>query len=337
MENNSQNSLQKGIGKLKSITSAIKESFRDDVEEFAKANAIYTAEDYKESPVDEFLKSHECQKIGAGLNSRVYKIKNRNWVIKEAKWDSKLQLFEGGPKIPFVMRVAEFILGVFSFTFRPTKSNLINDFSNYLEFAQYFGYQPEYKDSEITRERMLFASQERIRETLLFFRPAMERKYGIKLNGQITKLLETDLKYHNFLPTEYQLVGKSISPENEGRTTSYIFQEFIKGDMLADIEDKDLSKKHKQQLVLMVYLILLMHMQIGLLPDTKPRNFMINAYNWLTNTDNVLVHKDKLVFIDTRWFWDTNANYIKRGLMIPELIITRAKFSLGDLLKDLED
>jgi hypothetical protein len=337
VENSEETKLQKGIGRLKSLTSSIKESFKDDVEDFARANAIYSTEDYKESPVDVFLKDHECVKIGAGINSRVYKIKEKNWVIKEAKWDSKLQLFEGGPKIPFVMKVAEFVLGIFSFSFRPTKTNLMKDLSNYLEFSQYFGYNPEYKNSSVSREKILFASQERIRETLLFFKPDMERKYGIKLNGRITKILESDVKYHNFLPKEYQLVGKSISPENDGKATSYIFQEFVKGEMLADIPDKNLSRKHKEQLVLMVYLILLMHMQIGLLPDTKPRNFIINAYNWLTNTDNIVVHKDKLIFIDTRWFWDTNANYIKRGLMIPELIINRAKFSLADLLKDLED
>lgn len=321
--------------RIKKGFEVLKNPFRDDIEEFARENAIYSINDYKESNVKDFLAKYELEPVGAGLNARVFKIKNKNWVIKEARWDLNIKLFSDKAKIPLPAKLAQNVMNIFSFQFLPNKKNSMQDYSSYLEFSQYFGYYDEDSDFPHPNLELISTAQKNIRETLLFFKPAIERKYSIKLPSNIDDVLNSDVKYHNFLPREYQLMGESISKENKGKVTSYIFQQFVKGDLLAEIPDKNLSRETKLQLILLVYLVFLMHMQIGLLPDTKPRKPMFNAYNWLTKTDNIIVSKDKLIFIDTRWFWDTNANIVKRGVLIPDLMINRAKYSLLTLLDDI--
>jgi len=312
----------------------IRDRFKDEVEEYAEANAIYSPEEYKEVDVKSFLANYELEKIGEGLNYRVFKIKGKKWIVKEAKWDMSMKFF-GDAKVPLPARFAQSIMSLFAFEFLPKKSNILNDYRSYLEFVQYFGYFEKRSDYPHPSIDLLTVAQQNIRDTLIFFKSAIERKYKMKLNKKLERLLNSPVKYHNFLPREYQLIGESISKENQGKVTSFIFQEFVEGDLLADVPESKLSRTHKQQLVLMIYLIFLMHMQVGLIPDTKPRKFMINAYNWLTKTDNVIVTKKGIIFVDTRWFWDTNANVIKRGLVIPNLVINRAKFSLETLLKDV--
>jgi len=87
---------------------------------------------------------------------------------------------------------------------------------------------------------------------------------------------------------------------------------------------------------LMIYLILLMNYQIHLVPDTRPRYPILQVGNWLTKTDNIIATEDKIKFIDTRWFWDYNSNPIKRGLIIPDMIINLAKSYINVLLNELD-
>ncbi len=322
---------------MASIIGRIKEAFKDEIEEFAKENAIYSPDDYKEANIKEFLKNYELEQIGAGLHARVFRIKNKKWLIKEARWDLDMKMF-GDAKLPLPAMIAQKILGIFKFEFVPSKENILDDYKSYLEFSQYFGYFGKKEEYPHPNINLIASAQKNIRETLLFFKPALERKYKIKLNGKIDEILNSDeIKYHNFLPNEYQLVGESISKENKGKLTSYIFQEFCEGNHLSEVEDEKLEENLRKQLIVMIYLILLMHMQIGLIPDTKPRNAMINAYNWLTHTDNIIVGKEGVKFIDTRWFWDVNSNFVKRGLVIPEMIIGRATYSLNALLETFKE
>jgi hypothetical protein len=327
------NPFKKGLEKIRDI----RESFSDEIEEYAKVNAIYSPEEYKIANVDDFLKNYELSPLGEGLHARVYRLGNKKWIIKEAKWDLSMKFF-GDAKLPLPAFLTQKVMSLFSFQFLPTKKYVQDDFKSYLEFAEYFGYFERSDTTSHPNRNLMLRAQKNIRDTLLFFKPELERKYNIKLNGKIEAILSSPkYKYQNFLPKEYQLFGESISKENKGKTTSYIFQEFVQGTLMADVPDKDLSLHHKKQLVLMIYLILLMHMQVGILPDTKPRNFMFNAHNWLTHTDNIIVAKDRLIFIDTRWFWNVKSNFIKRGLVIPNLMIQRAKYSLKELLNDIPE
>jgi len=86
----------------------------------------------------------------------------------------------------------------------------------------------------------------------------------------------------------------------------------------------------------LVYLILLMNYQIHLVPDTRPRYPLLQVNNWLTKTDNIILSKDDIKFIDTRWLWDYNSNIIKRGVVIPDMILNISKSYIVNLLKYVE-
>ncbi len=305
----------------------------DKIEKLIRDKAIYSPSGYKEIDTQELLTHFEAERKYGGQLSRVYVIKNAPWVIKEARWDIKLELAKGG--IPLPLKITERVMKLFSFTFLPDKEEILNQYKLYLEFAQYMGYFKDDATYYHPNRDLMFLSQKNIRNSLLFFKPEIEKEFDFKISSRIDEILTSDIKYHNFLPKEYLLVGKSISKENKGKITSLMFQEFIKGKQLYEVSDKEMKLEHKKQLILMIYLILLMQMQIKTLPDTRPRYNFLQAYNWLTKTDNVIVAKEGLRFVDTRWFWDTDGNLIKRGLFIPNLVIQKAKTSLNALLKGI--
>jgi len=308
----------------------------DQLEEKLKQLAVYSPEKYKEADITQIITELglNVEKKYMGQLSRVYRVHDTPWMIKEARWDLSVELF-AGTQLPFPVMMTSRIMKMFSFTFLPDKKEILNQYGMYLEFVQYFGYFKDEKAYYHPNRELIFNSQRNIRETLLFFKPQLERMYKVKFNPKLDKILSSNVKYLNFLPKEYLIIGKSISPENKGKVTSLIFQEFIKGNVLRDFPQDKLSRKHKEQLILMIYLLLLMHMQVNLIPDTRPRYHVFEAYDWLTRTDNIMVSKERLVFIDTRWFWDTEANIIKKGIIIPSLVLNKAKMTINMLLEQV--
>jgi hypothetical protein len=141
---------------------------------------------------------------------------------------------------------------------------------------------------------------------------------------------------HNFLPKEYLVYGKSWSAQNQDKNTYFIFQEYVEGKLLHDYRNEDLSNKQLEQITLFIYLLLLMDMQTGLIPDTRPRYPLIEAYDWLRKTDNMMVSENGMKFIDTRWMWNTKDNFIKRGTIIPTLTRNLCKMYLNYFLKKIE-
>lgn len=225
-------------------------------------------------------------------------------------------------------------MGLFSFTFYPTLKETLRQYKLYLNFIQYFGY---FKDNEYYHPNLelIKNSQRQTRESLAYYIPELEKFYKIKFNQKLEAILKSDVSKHNFLPKEYLLFGKSVSKENGEKTSNFIVQEFVEGKLLHDYKEGSIDAKIDHQLVLLVYLILLMNYQIGLIPDTRPRYPMTQVYNWLTKTDNIIVGNKGVMFIDTRWLWEYKANYIKRGLFIPDLIINLAKEYINYLLENV--
>jgi hypothetical protein len=261
-------------------------------------------------------------------------MKDMDWVVKEGRWDLDLNLF-GDAKLPLPAELTEKILTLFSFTFLPSQKEILRQYKAYLKFVQYFGYFEKESSYYHPNQDLIFNAQKNIRESLVFYREDLEKYYKFKLDPKIDEILNSDVKYHNFLPKEYLLVGKSISRENKGKNTYYIVQEYIKGTLMHDNDESSLTMETKRQMVLLVYLILLMNYQIHLVPDTRPRYPIMQVNNWLTKTDNIILNKDDVKFIDTRWLWDYNSNIIKRGIIIPDMIINISKSYLENLLHNL--
>lgn len=306
----------------------------DKIEKIIRPLAIYSPKDFKEFQSSKIFDDFKLLKKYEGQMSRVFKIEKEDWLIKESKWDLKLELFK--PGIPVPVNFFEKLIGRFTrLAFLPKKKEILRQYSLYLEFVQYLGFFSSEKDYYHPNQKLIYSTQKQIRQSLLFFKEEIEKKYNFKITDDI-KIILSDEKTitHNFIPKEYQLVGESISKENKGKTTSFIFQEFLKGELLYDTPEKKLSKNQKRQLVLMIYLLLLMNLQTGIFPDTRPRYNFLQAYNWLTKTDNIMVTKDGLKFIDTRWFWDTKSfSFLLIPSLIPKLAIEKAKFSINSLVK----
>lgn len=326
----SKSRLKRGLLKIRKLT----EKKDDAIEKFAKENALYTSKEWKISPVIEFLEKYKLELIGEGSHVRAYKIVNEQWVVKEARWDLKMDLF-GNMKLPLPIKLANSILKLFAVKFLPDKEFIQEDYHKYLQFTQYFGYFEKEEDFPNQNREMLFSVQKNVRTSLLAHKEAIEKYYKFTLDSRIDEILNSKLKYTNFLPREYQLIGKSYTPDNNQQTTSFIFQRFVPGDLLCDVPEGQMTKRLKKQLILMMYLILLMNMQIHIVPDTRPRHPMFQAYNWLLKTDNIIVQNNKVYFIDTRWFWESKAGLLKRGIFITGIVINNCKVHINKLLNDL--
>lgn len=298
-------------------------------------HAVFDTSNIKIAPIDLILENKEFTEIAMGWHTRVFILKDKSWVFKEGRWDFSVE-FLGDLRFPLPQWGANILFRSMGHEYFPTRKGILKDFTDYLKFAQYFGFFAGEEYSTIPGIDFMKTSQKFFRNSLIYKKSEVERYYGIELSENIFKILETDVKYHNFLPKEYLLIGKSISPQNKGKTTSFIFQEFIKGESLRNVDLKSIDKKNKQKVALMIYLILIMNMEIKLLPDTRPRYTFFEAYDWLTKTDNIFVsEKNGPKFIDTRWFWDSSANLVKRGFIIPDVMITISKNYINKFLEDV--
>ncbi len=304
-----------------------------DIETILKEKAIYSPKKFIKTDIEKIVELEDLTQIGMGMMSRVYKVKRKDWVVKEGRWDLHLDVAGTNAKIPFPIETAEKLLdNTFSLTFLPKKEEILRQYDLYLKFAKYFGYFTPDTDYHHPRKESLFKQQQEIRNTLTDYIPEIQKKYLFKINKKITKVLKSEEAFHNFLPKEYLLAGKSICPENKEKVTYYIFQEYIKGDLLHDVKYKDLPKKDLYQLIVLIYLIILMEYQIGILPDTRPRH-PFEVYNWLTKTDNIIKTDAGMKYIDTRWFWHSRGNIATRGVLLPNFIKTLAAFYINYLLK----
>jgi len=317
-----------------------KKFFFPKVNKFENTLRIYAiffpdATNFRLAPTQRLFDPKLLEFLSTGINARVYKFRNTNWVVKEGRWDLNFNLF-GDAKLPLPAELTEKVLNLFSFTFLPSTKEILRQYKAYLKFVQYFGYFTKEDEYYHPNLDLILNAQKNIRDSLVFYLDDLEDFYKVKFNPKLKRILESEIKYHNFLPKEYLLVGKSISPMNNKKNTYFIVQEFIKGTLLHDVDEEKLENVVKEQMVLLAYLILLMNFQIHLVPDTRPRYFLAPGVNWLTKTDNIILTNVSVKFIDTRWFWDYKSNLIKRGLIIPDMIINNTKTYLINLLENVK-
>lgn len=306
------------------------------LEEYLKTNATYDPATLNECDIANELNNYELRFLAEGTQSRVFRIKDKNWVVKEGRWDFKIDLMPNF-KLSLPAEQTDQLLRLFSVSFLPKPDVMSEQYDYYLKFAHLMGYfdsKSGYSHSNIGE---IFKDQKNLRNALPAYIQEIDEKYNTKFGEQkIEELLEDEsVKYHNFLPKEYLLIGKSISKENKEKNTFYIFQEFVNGIELHDVPDDKYDNKTKKELALMLYLLLLFHHLYGLLPDMRPRHTVMEAMNWTTNTDNVIVSDLGLKFIDTRWFWEVDSNFVRRGFIVPDIMIRQTKSFLGKLLDEL--
>jgi hypothetical protein len=281
----------------------------------------------REAPVSLWLHEQDVRLLSRGIQHRVYRIENEPWVVKEARWDLELDLFQN-LTIPLHAEMTESILKQFSLSFLPTGEHMHDQRTRYRKAAAYLGYRSDRSDAELSAE------QQAVRDRLPQSLDRLQNAYGIVLPRELDRILSSPASRHNFLPEEHLLYGESYAPENREKKTFYLFQEFIRGHTLHDTDLELMSLEHRQQLTVFLTLMLLMYEEIGLVPDMRPRYLITEAVDWLAKTDNVIVGEKGLVLIDTGWFWERHAPLVRRGIILPERTIGHAKSLLLKLLEE---
>lgn len=291
--------------------------------------ATYTADQIRIAPIGNILKSYTLRPLSHGLQTRVYHIENEEWVVKEGRWDIEFAVNKH-ISMPLPSDFLEDVFRYFQTSFLPTPEQIKRQYHWYLQFAQYFGYFRTRRCKTAPRFysptcSTLMCKQHDIREQIPSYVAHIEKKYNILIPNRIKEVLSSKLRFHNFLPKEYMLIGKGQRKEHANRLTYYIFQPYIPGPTLHDVSYASISKNAQHQLFLLAFLILLMHDKLNMVPDTRPRYPLTEVFNWLTKTDNVIVSQHGLKFVDTRWLWETKGNFVKRGLFIPEMVVGLSK------------
>ncbi|MBP9750315.1 MAG: hypothetical protein KBC95_00540 [Candidatus Peribacteraceae bacterium] len=296
------------------------------LEDQLRAHAVTDPETLKEAPVSEILAPYTLKPIGAGLQSRIFRLQDSPWVLKEGRWDLEFPV-SSGISIPLYAQGVADLLAPSGFTFLPTDDHLARQVAEYRHLERFLGWNAE--------DPALAAEQRAVRAGLLASLPEVEAFYGMELAASLGPVLDSPLRETGFLPREYLLLGRSISPQNQGKRTSFIFQEFIPGTPLHDVALPTLGEGHRRQLVLFLYLLLLLRARTGRVPDTRPRYPLAQAHDWFAKTDNIFMTENGFKLIDTGWLWSADDAMIRRGLIIPEMTITAAANTLSGLLKGL--
>lgn len=304
--------------------------------QFLREHAILSPDqDWRHADIAGALQGVTVTPLAAGLQARVFKLEDHPWVMKEGRWDLEIELFEG-MKLPLDAQRTERVLSNFSFTFLPTEDQIRRQAAQYLLCQRYYGMlKPDADDHHILAG--LAAEQRTLRDGLSKDMSALTAAYRLRrYEKALQALLEHQaVRHHHFLPEEHLLVGDSLSPENEGKRTSFIFQEFIDGKPLHDVNLLDEPVERRREMAMWLLLTLAMHHREHMLPDTRPRYPLAQSYDWLTKTDNIFVARDGIRFIDTRWFWETDRNIVKRGGLIPDLTLRGVRATLISLLGTL--
>lgn len=299
----------------------------DELKQFLYENAYYGDGNIKYIDILPENIFSRMKFLGSGLFSNVYKLEGSGYVLKEGKWTVDMNLVSLRLKFPIKLLEmnSKFL---FKYSFLPYPEEMIRQYDDYIKFAKYFGcFDNSYQHP---RKKEILDEQLSTRTSLLDSIEELELYYQFKFRDNIKIIIEN--QFYNFLPEEFTLYAKSTT--NPDQYTSFIFQEFVDGIQFPDIDLKELSSKTKCQLVLFMYLILFLRFKEDLIPDIRPN--LSNFHNWIMKSPNLMLCPNGDVkFIDTRWFWNLNDNFVKRGLIIPEIGLIQLKYYINKLLDDL--
>lgn len=289
---------------------------------------------FREVDLDAILEVDNLERIGKGMNTRVFKLRDHDWVIKEGRWDLDAKIVKNiNVKLP--PKMTENFLKIFKMSFLPEPEEIKRQYSLYMEMVNFLGYFKEdssYYHPDISK---IFDTQNRLRKTLSDYVDPVCESYNLNhLKSDLYEIVRSENAYKNFLPKEYVIYGDSFSKQNKGKKTYHIFQEYIDGQLLHDIKLEEMSSSVREQIITIAYLVLLMSLSRDLIPDLRPRYFLTELTDWFFNTDNIMVKGDRVCFIDTRWMWGLKDNVVKRGGIIPELTIESIKLFLEKALSN---
>lgn len=300
------------------------------IESLFRKYQITTLGEYGKKNFYDICATCRIELLGKWFFSRAFRVEKSNWVIKEGRWDIDIPLIFGTKSIHG--QPLQKLLSPFSYKFLPTKEESWRQYQEYLLFARYFGYFDTTYDAYPDFEKITLF-QKWFRNNLPIFSDIIQQRFGIQVPETIWKKLPLT---HNFLPREFMSYGTSISPENKGKETSYIIQEFIKGTPFSSKNIDDFSQKELLQIYLLCLTILVFYIQTGKIPDTRPNNDPKHWWQWFLHTENIFSTPSQgIKMIDTRWLWSVDSNLIKRGIIIPELIlqsVTRAAKKIQKML-----
>ena len=301
-----------------------------------KEKAIYDHEEITPTNVKEILDRYEHDFFDEGILSRVYKIKDTGYVVKEGKWSLvDPELFRSEIVNIDTQQLTETLHDITSllyFKFLPDKEKVALEYSRYLKVIEYFGFFNEtgYYHHPLLDE--IYARQKDIRNNLPKLQHPIEKKLKTKLPKAV-KILFDEVLYENYLPREFMLFGESYF-QDTNKHTYFIFQEHIEGKKLSEVSFDDLSYENKLKLLFFAYITLAFYVEENLVLDLRPDK--LNPLNkWFLDTGNVVVGENQIRLVDTRSQWDTSSRVVERGLFIPELIILNVRNFLVSGLKKL--
>lgn len=287
-----------------------------ELESLLQSYQIHSIKECESKDFAEICRQYSYTLLGKGFFSRAFHVENSDWVIKEGRWDIDIPLVFGTKNMEW--QPLQNFLGLFSYKFLPTQEETWRQYQDYLLMARYFGFFDEtyqyYPDYEAITH-----FQNGLRWNLSIFGDILHARFGIKF----PKNFHTDFPlFHNFLLKEYMGYGSSISPENKGKKTSYIAQEFICGKPFSKGKVEHFSRDELRQTFLLWVLILICYIQTGKIPDTRPTKDPKHWGQWFLHTENIFITESQgIKMVDTRWLWNVHDNVVKRGIMIPELIL----------------
>lgn len=301
-------------------------------------NILKTISYYDEEPLQEIelpsqILNAKRKLIGKGVFSRAFLLENYNIVMKEGRWDLDLNLW-GEVFMPLPSTPLQNVMKYMNFNFQPTKKEFVRQYRMYVKFMEYFGYFQNDNDYFHPELESIKKGQKEMRSKLKGYRPILEDRFQFSIPKEVNNILDSDTVLTNFIPKEFTFYSQSISKENKGNKTSYIFQEFIKGKPLCDFDMEDLPKKTRDKIILFLYLVLVMNYETDYIPDTRPKYPILQFAAWFHKTENIIISDEgEVKFIDTRWMWERKSNLVKRGVLIPEMILLSSKFYLNYLLR----
>lgn len=278
----------------------------------------------------EICDAYTCSLLGKWFFSRAFRIDGSDWVIKEGRWDIDIPTIFGTKNIHG--QPLQKLLSPFSYKFLPTREEAWRQYQEYLLLSRYFGFFDDsfryYQDYEAITH-----FQKGLRWNMDIFSGILRGRFDIRIPENMRESFPV---FHNFLPREYMSYGTAISPENRGKETSYIAQQYISGNPLSAKKLEDFSREELSQLYLLCIIILIFYIQTGKIPDTRPTNDPKHWWQWFLHTENIFVTPwDGIKMVDTRWLWNIDENLIKRGIIIPELIlqsVIKATKKIGKML-----